>query len=302
MRHLLSLLDLQRAEVEAILATATDLKSEWAQGVRRPLLERRVLGLLFEKPSLRTRVSFESGIVQLGGSAIYLGQDVGWGERETIADFGRVLSQYVDLLVFRGKKHTELQELAKYCAVPVINGLTDYSHPCQALADVMTMQELNGPLRGQKLTYVGDGNNVLRSLVIACAMLDVNLSAACPVGYRLESEFLDRVKKAYPTMRFECVDDPKQAVRGANAVYTDVWASMGQEAERDERRRVFASYQVNADLMSAAGDAIFLHCLPAHRGEEVTSEVIDSERSAVVQQAANRMHVQKGVMVWLLNQ
>jgi ornithine carbamoyltransferase len=229
-----------------------------------------------------------------------LGQDVGWGERETIADFGRVLTQYVDLLVFRGKKHAELEHLAQHCNVPVINGLTDYSHPCQALADLMTIKELTGSLAGQKLAYVGDGNNVLRSLVIGCAMLGVELSAACPAGYRLEEDFVRRVAKIYPSMKFDCVADPHVAVKNATAVYTDVWASMGQESEKLIRQKVFADYQVNSELMQTAGDAIFLHCLPAHRGEEVTSDVIDSKCSAVVQQAANRMHVQKGVMVWLL--
>lgn len=301
MRHLLTLFDLTPAELHEIFTIATELKSKLSKGVREDNLHGRVLGLLFEKQSLRTRVSFETAIAHGGGSSIYLGQDVGWGERETIRDFGRVLSQYIDALVFRGKKHAQMVELSQHCDCPVINGLTEVAHPCQALADLFTFQEIHGDIAGRTMAFIGDGNNVCRSLATACAYLDVSLKVASPPGYELDTAFLAELRNVVPTANVEQLLDPIQAVKDADAVYTDVWISMGQEAEKAERIKTFQDHQVNGQLMSHANNgASFLHCLPAHRGNEVTDEVIDSKESAIVQQAANRMHVQKAVLVWLL--
>jgi ornithine carbamoyltransferase len=264
-------------------------------------LARRVLALLFEKPSLRTRVSFETGMAHLGGSSLFLGSDVGYGKRESLADFSQVLSSYVDAIVFRAKSHRHVEALAQHASCPVINGLSDEAHPCQALADLFTMEELNGPLAGQKLAYVGDANNVARSLAIACGRLGVRLALAAPAGYEFDAPFLAQLKQVVPKLDLQQTADPVAAVRDANAVYTDVWASMGQEAEHAERAKALAAYQVNEQLMHRAPQgACFLHCLPARRGEEVTDGVMDGPQSAVVRQAANRMHVQKGLLVWLL--
>ena len=301
MRHLLTLADVSAAEVQRIFAITEDLKTKFEQGLREPLLPGRVLALLFEKQSLRTRVSFEAGMVHLGGSSLMLGDDAGFGKRESIADFSRVLSEMVDVIVVRAKRHTTVEEFAKYSSASVINGLTDLAHPCQALADLYTLREHCGKLEGLKVTWVGDGNNVARSLAEGCGHLGVNLTVCTPPGYEFDDAFLKESKKKFPAFNVTATHDPKAAVRDAAAVYTDVWASMGQEAEGEKRKRDFADYQVNAKLMSQAPtDSIFLHCLPAHRGEEVTDDVIDSENSVVVAQAANRMHVQKGILVWLL--
>jgi ornithine carbamoyltransferase len=297
----LTLFELTAAEIERIFEITADLKTALQQGVREPLLAGRVMGLLFEKPSLRTRVSFETGMAQLGGASLFLGEDVGWGKREAMSDFARVLSQYVDVLVCRAKSHRTVEELAEHATCPVINGLTDQSHPCQALADLYTMREVHGDLRGRKLAYVGDANNVARSLLLACARLGVQFAIASPPGYDFDEQFVARVKAAEPKADLLQTRDPIEAVRGAAAVYTDVWVSMGQEAQRDVRVQAFSDYQVNQALMQqAAADACFLHCLPARRGEEVTDEVLDGPQSVVVQQAGNRMHVQKGLIVWLL--
>jgi ornithine carbamoyltransferase len=301
MRHLLTLSDVSAAEISRIFAITEDLKSKFAHGLREPLLPGRVLALLFEKQSLRTRVSFESGITHLGGGSVMLGEDVGFGKRESVADFARVLTEMVDVLVVRAKRHETVVEIAKFAACSVINGLTDLAHPCQVLADLYTLQEHFGQLAGTKLAWVGDGNNVARSLVEGCGHMGVKLVVCTPPGYELDEQFVAQARRDFPQLDFTSTHDPHAAVRDASAVYTDVWASMGQESERDERRRDFAAYQVNGQLMAdAPNDALFLHCLPAHRGEEVTDEVIDSPQSVVVAQAANRMHVQKGVLVWLL--
>ncbi len=301
MRNVVTLFDLTTEEIEAIFAISAELKAKLTKGVREPLLAGRVAGLLFEKPSLRTRVSFESGMMQLGGGSLFLGEDVGWGSRESIEDFARVLSEYVDVIVCRANKHSTVEQLAKHSTCPVINGLTDRFHPCQALADLFTLAELRGELKGQKIAYVGDGNNVARSLAIACSRLDVEMAIASPTGYTLDEAFLKQLQASSPKTKLVQTDDPQVAVQGASVVYTDVWTSMGQESERAVRTHALANYQVNSLLMSAApSDAYFLHCLPAHRGEEVTDEVIDGPQSAIVQQAANRLHVQKGLMVWLL--
>lgn len=303
MQSVLTLFDLSAEEMESVFAISQDLKAKFESGLRPPLLAGRVIGLLFEKPSLRTRVSFESGMTHLGGGSLFLGEDVGWGSRESIEDFARVLSEYVDAIVCRAKRHQTVQQLAQYSSCPVINGLTDGFHPCQALADLFTIREVKGSLKGHKLAYVGDANNVARSLAIACGRTGVTMSIARPPGYHFDESFLSQLRQAIPGCQLHETEDPAEAVEDASAIYTDVWASMGQEAEREERARALADYQVNGQLMAhAPQDACFLHCLPAHRGEEVASEVIDGPQSLVVRQAANRMHVQKGLLAWLLGQ
>ncbi len=296
MRHLITLDDITSAELEAILAIAEDLKNKFAAGLREPLLPGRMMALLFEKPSLRTRVSFEACMTHLGGGSLMLGEDAGFGKnRESVADFARVLSGMVDVIVVRSKKHETVTGIADHATCSVINGLTDHSHPCQAIADLFTVREHFGALKGRKLAWVGDANNVARSLAIGCSKLGVEFVCACPSGYEFEQSFLAQLEGATQT------NDPIAAVHGASAIYTDVWASMGQEAEQEQRKQDFAAYQVNATLMAAApADAIFMHCLPAKRGEEVTDEVMDSPQSVIVTQAANRMHAQKGLLAWLL--
>jgi ornithine carbamoyltransferase len=240
-------------------------------------------------------------MTHLGGASMTLGDDVGFGKRESLADFTRVLSEMVDVIVMRTKKHRTVVDVAAHSACSVINGLTDQSHPCQALADLFTLREHVGRLPGTKLAWVGDANNVARSLAMGCALSGVEFAIASPAGYDFDQPLLEKLKSKAPKAKFTATRDPLEAVRGAAAVYTDVWASMGQEAEQEKRRRDFAAYQVTGKLMAAAGtDAVFMHCLPARRGEEVTDEVMDASYSIVVQQAANRMHVQKGILAWLL--
>ena len=302
MRHLLTLFDMDTAEIERVFAITKDLKSKFEQGLRAPLLPGRMMALLFEKKSLRTRVSFQTAMTHLGGGSVFLGEDVGFGSRESVADFGRALSEYVDVVVVRSRKHQTVLDLAEHCTCSVINGLTDFAHPCQALADIYTLTELIGPLRGQTMAWVGDGNNVARSLSVACAKVGMRFVGAMPPGYGLGKEFVDRLKREAPEADIAFTTDPARAVAGAAAVYTDVWVSMGQENELEARKRQFADYQVNAGLMShAPKDAYFMHCLPAKRGLEVTDEVIDGPRSIVVQQAGNRLRVQKGILAWLLD-
>ncbi len=301
MRHLISLGDLNTGEIERVFAVTRDLKSKYDQGLREAILPGRVMALLFEKKSLRTRVSFQAAMINLGGSSLFLGDDVGWGSRESVADFARVLSQYVDVIVVRTYQHQTAVDLARYSTCSVINGLTDYAHPCQVLADLYTLRELVGPLAGRTLTYVGDGNNVARTLAIGCGRVGMRFAMACPREYQFDEEFLAVLRREVPQLDLLVTTDPREAVREAVAVYTDVWTSMGQEAESEKRRRDFANYQINSELFRhAPNQARFMHCLPAHRGEEVTDEVIDGPQSIVVQQAGNRMHVQKGILAWLL--
>ena len=300
MRHLITLADLKSGEIERIFAITEDLKTKYQNGLREALLPGRVMALLFEKPSLRTRVSFEAGIVNLGGNSLFLGDDVGWGSRESMADFGRVLSEYVDVVVVRTKSHEKLVELARFCKCSVINGLTDYDHPCQALADLYTLRELSGSLTGQTLAFIGDGNNVARSLAMGCGKTGMRFTLAAPKAYQFGADFLHVLKREVPDLDLVVTTDPREAVKEASAVYTDVWTSLGQEAEADARRKAFAAYQVNAELMShAPEEAFFMHCLPAHRGEEVTDEVMDGPASIVLAQAANRLHAQ-GILAWML--
>jgi ornithine carbamoyltransferase len=301
MRHLITLNDVSAAEIRRIFSISEDLKAKFENGLREALLPGRVLALLFEKQSLRTRVSFEAGISHLGGTSMMLGDDAGFGKRESIADFARVLSEMVDVIVVRSKSHATVEEFADFSACSVINGLTDLAHPCQALADLYTLQEHFEDLAGLRLTWVGDANNVARSLVEGCGHLGVELIVCSPPGYEFDDDFVKDARRRFPDLDLTTTNDPQKAVAGAAAIYTDVWASMGQEAEREKRMRDFAKYQVNEKLMAGAReDAVFLHCLPARRGEEVTDEVIDSPQSLVIAQAANRMHVQKGILVWLL--
>lgn len=301
MRHVLTLSDLTTAEIRRIFAIAADLKDQLLRGQRAPLLAGRVMGLLFEKPSLRTRVSFESGMAQLGGSSLFLGEDVGWGKREAMSDFARVLSGYVDVIVCRARGHAVVERLAADASCPVINGLTDLAHPCQALADLFTLQELAGSLKDQKLAFIGDANNVARSLVQACARLGVAFAIASPPDYGFEASFLAQLQNESPHVEIVQTEDPVKAVQGATAIYTDVWASMGQEAEQAQRARDFAPYQVTEALVRQADPEVrFLHCLPARRGEEVTDSVMDGAHSCVFQQANNRLHLQKALLVWLL--
>jgi len=267
-RHLITLSDLSSAEIERIFAITEDLKTKFATGLREPLLPGRVMAMLFEKPSLRTRVSFESGMIHLGGNALFLGNDVGFGHRESMADFGRVLSEYVDAIVVRAKRHDTVVQLAEHCSCPVINGLTDYAHPCQAMADLFTIRELTEGLEGNTLAWVGDGNNVARSLALGCAKVGMRLVMATPPAYRFDDEFLALLEREVPGLEMTVTADPAEAVRDAVAVYTDVWASMGQEAEREQREQDFGPYQINAELMSHAHrGAVFMHCLPARRAK-----------------------------------
>lgn len=302
MRHLLSLFDISSDEAQSIMQIAERLQRQREAGEQTPLLAGRVMALLFSKPSLRTRVSFQAAIAHLGGSSLYLDKDVGWGKRESDADFNRVLTQYLDVIVCRTGDHGILERLAQEANCAVINGLTALEHPCQALADLYTLRQLRGgKLAGHKVAYVGDGNNVSRSLAIGCAQLDVAFSIAAPAKYQFEPSFEQELRRRFPQLQFESTDDPARAVHGADVVYTDVWSSMGQESEQLQRERDFADYQVNQSLMAQApATAHFMHCLPARRGEEVTNEVIDGPQSVIVQQAANRMHIQKGILAWLL--
>lgn len=305
-RHFIDLRDCTLAEVNRILALAEELKAGYFAGKRPPILERKVLGLIFEKMSLRTRVSFEAGMAHLGGSSMLLEErHIGFGKRETVADISRVLSSMVDAIIFRAKKHESVLELARYSSCPVINALTDRSHPCQALADMLTIKEEFGRYEGIKIAWVGDSNNVAASLIEAAAKLGASVVVSSPDGYQFSDEALATLTAGETASGFsvERVTNPFEAVRGAKAVYTDVWVSMGQESEEETRKKVFADYQVNDALMAKAdSDAIFLHCLPARRGLEVTDSVIDSAQSRIVQEASNRMHAQKGLLVWLLNE
>jgi ornithine carbamoyltransferase len=302
MRHFIRLLDLNREELLHLLEETARLKRQHARGRQKLTLAGKVLGLVFEKPSLRTRVSFEAAAAQLGGATVFLpGNEAGLGTRETIPDFARTLSQYCDAIVVRCYAHSTVETFATHATVPVINGLSDYVHPCQALADLFTIQETFGDLSGRTVVFVGDGNNVARSLAVGCGMLGMRFILAAPKGYGFDNRYLTDWKKLFP--EGECLENgsPLRAVKDADVIYTDVWASMGQESERDQRRQAFAAYQVNDSLLKQApAHAVVMHCLPAHRGEEITSEVLDGSRSIAFQQAGNRLHTQKALLQWLL--
>jgi ornithine carbamoyltransferase len=296
--------DLGAARLAAILERAAHLKADLRARRAHPLLAGRTVALVFQKPSLRTRVSFEVGMYQLGGRALYLSpNEIRLGEREDAVDAARVLSRMVDGIVARTYRHAEVETLAGHATTPVINGLSDREHPCQILADLQTVRERAGRLEGQVLAYVGDGNNVAHSLMLAAPPVGLAIRVATPPDYRPDPDVTrqaaDAAERAGTELRL--LDDPVEAVRGAGFVYTDTWFSMGQEAEAEERRAVFAPYQVNDDLLRAAGPgALAMHCLPAHRGEEITDEVLDGPNCIVYDQAENRVHAQKALLVELL--
>jgi len=305
MRHFITLSDITTEEFHRILELATAIKQESKAGKAFAPLAGKVLGMIFEKQSLRTRVSFETGMFQLGGLAMSLGSEIGFGKRESVKDIAQVLSSMVDVIMFRAMQHKSVEDLAAYSTCPVINGLTDQAHPCQALSDILTIYEIFGQLQGIKLAWIGDANNVAVSLLRASAKLGLKMSIAAPSQFQFDSATAEQIVGTSPMSGFdlELTDDPAKAVQGAHAIYTDVWVSMGQESEEEERKRIFAPYQVDESLLSKARrEAIFLHCLPARRGLEVTDEVIDSPQSRVVLQAENRLHAQKGLLVWLLNE
>ncbi len=299
-----SLSHLNKEEIEQILKTSELLKLQLLRGEEHPLLKGKTLGMIFEKPSTRTRVSFEVGMWQLGGYALYLSAgDLQLGRGETVADTAQVLSRYVDGIMARVFAHQSILDLAKYARVPVINGLSDLTHPCQGLADLFTIYEKKGRLSGLRLAYVGDGNNVTHSLLYGCSKVGMDITVACPQGYEPNPEVILKAKEEGKKSGCEVrvTKDPKDAVKGADIVYTDVWASMGKEKEHEERVRVLKPYQVNGKLVrEAREDYIFMHCLPAHRGEEVTDEVADSENSVIFDQAENRLHTQKALMALLM--
>jgi ornithine carbamoyltransferase len=302
MRHFLTILEHDPDTLRHLLAEAARLKAEVARGQFADTLRHKIVGLVFEKPSLRTRVSFEAGVAQLGGSSLFqAGSEVGLGVRETVADFARTMSQFVNGIVLRVFQHATVEGVAAHATVPVINGLSDTSHPCQAMADMLTLQECFGKEKGKTIAFVGDGNNVARSLAILCGKLGARFILARPDGYGFPSDFIQNYTTHVGPKPPDETKDPVQAVKSADVIYTDVWTSMGQEAEREKRLAEFAPYQVNAKLLQKASkDAKVLHCLPAHRGEEITADVLEGPASVVFQQAGNRMHAQKAILEWLL--
>ncbi len=307
MQHFLSIDDFSAAELWRFLHKAKELKTElMTQGGNRPILQGKVLGMVFQKPSLRTRVSFEVGMLHLGGHALYLSPaEIGLGGRESVPDVARVLSGYVNAIMARVFAHDHILQLAQYGRVPVINGLSDYDHPCQALADVMTIWEHFGRIEGLKMAYVGDGNNAATSLIMIMAKLGGHFSIATPAHYALPAQVVDHARQLAEETEVHITisQDPAEAVTGADIIYTDVWTSMGQEAETRERLKVFPPYQLNRQLVAQAKpQAVVMHCLPAHRGEEITDEVADGPQSLLFPQAENRLHAQKGVLALLMAQ
>lgn len=305
MRHFLSLADLDAEAIWGLLHRARELKEAWQRGDEEPLLAGKTLAMVFQKASLRTRVSFEEAMNDLGGRAINLSpNEIQLGARESVPDVARVLSRYVDAIMARVFAHGDVVGLAEHSRVPVINGLSDFSHPCQGLADLFTIWEAVGELADVGLAYVGDGNNVCHSLLLGGSRLGMDLRVASPPGYEARAEVVRQASQAAQASggRVRVLQDPRQAVAGAKIVYTDAWTSMGQEAQAEERRAVFRPYQINQALLEAAADgARVMHCLPAHRGEEITDPVLDSDRAIVFVQAENRLHVQKALLVELLN-
>lgn len=304
MEHFLAVSDLSVSEVQDLLDLAADLKKEYFDRGNRPLFKGKVLGMVFQKPSLRTRVSFDMAMRQMGGDALYLSpNEIGLGQRESTADVARVLSGYVQALMARVFAHSDVVELARWSSVPVINGLSDLNHPCQAMADALTIQERFGRKSGLNVSFVGDGNNVAVSLMEVCAKLGWNFTLACPEGYELDSGAVEIARTAARESgsRLAFLRDPHAAVKDAQVIYTDTWTSMGQEQEAAERQQVFPPYQVNAALVAEAEqDVIVMHCLPAHRNQELTDEVADGPHSVIFPQAHNRLHAQKAILARLL--
>lgn len=297
------MLDVEK-DLIGILELAASIKNRQKAGEVYEPLKNKSLAMIFEKSSTRTRVSFEVGMTQLGGHALYLNpSDLQLGRGETIADTARVLSRYVDCIMYRAFKHEDMLELARNASVPVINGLDDFEHPCQVISDIFTIQEKKGKLKGLKLAYVGDGNNVCNSLLLGCAIVGMDISVSTPKGYEPHAQLTAKAREiaARSGSRVHVVQEPRIAAKDADVLYTDVWVSMGMETEREEREKVFRHYQINQDLLKVAKkDAIVLHCLPAHRGLEVTDEVMDGPQSAIFDEAENRLHAQKAILVRLL--
>jgi len=296
MKHLLKLMDLSANEINEILNTADQLKYEKKNGIRHHILEGKTLGMIFEKSSTRTRVSFEVGMYDLGGSALFLSsKDLQIGRGEPVSDTARVLSRYLDGIMIRTFAQEEVEMLAEFGGIPVINGLTDYCHPCQVLADLMTIREYKGGISGNKLCYIGDGNNMTNSLIVGGIKMGMSVSVACPKGYTPDADIM---KWASENGDFLCTDNVLEAAKDADVLYTDVWASMGQEEEAEMRKKIFKGYQINREVMNVAhNDAMVLHCLPAHREEEITAEVFEEHAKEIFDEAENRLHAQKAVLV-----
>jgi len=294
-RDLVTMFDLNKDEIFEIFELTRKLKESQKKGIEHRILKDKTLAMVFEKPSLRTRVTFETGMTQLGGHAIYLApSDIQLGKRETVPDAAKNLSRWVDMIMARVFAHKTVEDLAESSTIPIINGLSDLEHPCQIMADLFTVLEKTESLDKTTIAYIGDGNNVCNSFVSASTILGFNLNIATPPGYEPNREYTSRAKHVALTY------DAKEAVTDADIIYTDVWASMGQEQESEQRKKIFASFQINAELLkNAKKDHLVMHCLPAHRGEEITDEVIDGPHSIVFDEAENRLHIQKGIMVWL---
>ena len=305
MKHFISIHDVTTTRIEEIFELAERLKRETKEGIHHHLLKGKTLGMIFTKSSTRTRVSFEVGMYQLGGYPLFLSSaDIQLGRGETIYDTAQVLSRYVDGIMIRTFKHSDVEDLAKHGTIPVINGLTDLMHPCQAMADLFTVYEHKGRLKGLKIAYVGDGNNVANSLLHGCAKVGMDIAVASPEGYTCDKVIIEEAltDAGVSGAKITLTTDPFEAVKDADVIYTDTWVSMGQESEKEQRIKTFMPYQVNAQLFSKAKkDAIFLHCLPAYRNYEVTDEIIDGPQSVVFDEAENRMHVQKAIMVLLMS-
>ena len=299
MKNLLKMLDLSREEITEILDLADQLKYELKHGIPHPHLQGKTLGMIFQKASTRTRVSFETGMYQLGGQPLFLSaNDLQIGRGEPVQDTARVLSRYLDGIMIRTFEQKEVEDLAEFGNIPIINGLTDFCHPCQILADLMTIREIKSTFDGLKVCYIGDGNNMANSLIVGCLKVGMEFSIACPDSYQPDQQVLDFAKD-YDC--FHMTNDPKEAAKGADVVITDVWASMGQEGEAEKRREAFKGYQVNDEIMALANkDAMVLHCLPAHREEEITNKVFEEHANEIFEEAENRLHAQKAVMVKLM--
>ena len=296
MKHLLKLMDLSKEEITEILNLADELKYKKKNGISHELLKGKSLGMIFEKSSTRTRVSFEVGMHDLGGNPLFLSSnDLQIGRGEPTKDTARVLSRYLDAIMIRTYKQEEVENLAKYGSIPIINGLTDYCHPCQVLADLMTIREYKKKIEGLKLCFIGDGNNMANSLIVGGIKMGMKVAIACPKGYEHDAEIMKWAKESGD---FLCTEDIKEAAKGADVLYTDVWASMGQEEESEKRKAVFKNYQINDTVMAEANnDAMVLHCLPAHREEEITAKVFEEHAAEIFDEAENRLHAQKAVLV-----
>ncbi len=296
MKHLLKLMDWSTKEITEVLNLADQLKFEKKNGISHHLLKGKTLGMIFSKSSTRTRVSFEVGMYDLGGNALFLSsRDLQIGRGEPVEDTARVLSRYLDGIMIRTFEQKEVEDLAKHGSIPIINGLTDYCHPCQVLADLMTIREYKGACQGNKLCYIGDGNNMTNSLIVGGIKMGMEVAVACPKGYEPDQEIMAWAKE---NGKFTCAENVLEAAKDADVLYTDVWASMGQESEAEERKKVFQGYQINAEVMKVADPAaMVMHCLPAHRGEEITAEVFEAHANELFDEAENRLHAQKAVLV-----